>query len=115
MGQEWIIKALVSLGLKRTDVRVYLFLAKTGPQKAIDITEALKMHKQQLYRSLKNLQSKECAKATPEHPALFSATPPEKILEALIKSKMKEAQNIQRNKQELLSIWQSMTTDNPTN
>jgi sugar-specific transcriptional regulator TrmB len=115
MSQEWVIKALVDLGLKRTDVRVYLFLAKTGPQKARDITEALKMHKQQLYRSLKNLQSKECVKATPEHPALFSAVPPEKVLDTLIKSKMKEAQNIQRNKQELLSIWQSMTTDDSTN
>jgi len=114
MSQEWIIRTLASLGLKRTDVKVYLFLAKTGPQKARDTAEALKMHKQQLYRSLKNLQSKECVKATPEHPALFSAAPPEKVLDTLIKSKMKEAQNIQRNKQELLSIWQTMTANNGT-
>jgi hypothetical protein len=53
-------------------------------------------------------------KATPEHPALFSATPLEKILDALIKSKTEEAQSIQHSKQELLSIWQSMTIDDST-
>ncbi len=115
MSQEWVIKTLLDLGLKRTDVKVYLFLAKTGPQKARYTAKELKMHKQQLYRSLKSLQCKGCVKATLEHSALFSAVPPEKVLDTLIKSKMKEAQNIQHNKQELLSIWQSMTTDDSTN
>jgi sugar-specific transcriptional regulator TrmB len=114
MSQEWLIRALVGLGLKRTDAKVYLFLAKTGPQKARDITNALKMHKAEVYRSLKNLQCKDCVKATVEHSALFSATPLEKILDTLIKSKMEEAQNIQRDKQELLFIWQSMTINDST-
>jgi sugar-specific transcriptional regulator TrmB len=114
MSQEWLIRALVGLGLKRTDAKVYLFLAKTGPQKARDITTALKIHKQQLYPSLKNLQEKGFVYATLEHTALFSAIPLEKVLDALIKSKMEEAQNIEQNKDEILSIWQSITIDDST-
>jgi sugar-specific transcriptional regulator TrmB len=115
LNNERVLKALVNLGLSKTDAQVYVHLATMGPKKAKNIADTLRLHKQQLYRSLKNLQCKGCVKATLEHSALFSATPPEKILETLIKSKMKEAQNIQQNKQELLSIWQSMTTDDSTN
>jgi sugar-specific transcriptional regulator TrmB len=110
MSQEWVIRTLVGLGLKRTDAKVYLFLAKTGPQKARDITNALKMNKQQLYRSLKSLRSKGIASATTEHPARFSVIPLEKVLDLFVKAKMEEAQSIEQNKDELLFIWQSMTT-----
>lgn len=111
MSQEWIIRTLVGLGLKRTDAKVYLFLAKTGPQKARDITNALKIYKQQLYRSLKNLRAKGMVNATLEHPARFSAVSLEKALDLFIKAKREEAQNIEQNKDEILSIWQSITAD----
>ena len=105
-----MIRALVGFGLKRTDAQIYVFLAKTGPQKARDITTTLKMYKQQLYRSLKSLRAKGMVNATFEHPARFYAVSLEKVLDLFVRAKMEEAQSIQRNKQELLSIWQSMTT-----
>ena len=101
----------MELGLSKTDAEVYIFLATKGPQKARAIASQLDVYKQKLYRTLKTLQRKGMLTVTDEHPARFSAVSLEKILHALIQSKIEEALIIQRDKQELLSIWQSMITN----
>ncbi|MEJ2241895.1 MAG: helix-turn-helix domain-containing protein [Candidatus Bathyarchaeota archaeon] len=108
MSQEKVLQTLSNLGLTRLDIRVYIYLAKKGSQKAIEISKALKIQKQQLYRSLKKLQNKAIVSATLERPARFSAVPFEKVLDLFIKAKLKEAQNIQTEKNKLLSSWQSI-------
>jgi sugar-specific transcriptional regulator TrmB len=94
------------------DAQIYILLAKRGPQRATEIGKVLKMSKPQLYRSLKNLESKGVVSATLEHPAKFSALPFEKALDLLSKAQMKkaleEAQRIQENKDELLASWESL-------
>jgi sugar-specific transcriptional regulator TrmB len=95
------------------DAQVYIRLAKRGPQKALEVGKALRTSKPQLYRSLKNLESKGIVSATLEHPAKFSALPFEKALDLLAKTKMKkaleEAQQIQENKNEILANWQALS------
>ena len=98
----------MDLGLTQMDSKVYLFLAKRGLQKARDIAKPLKMNKQQLYRSLTNLQSKGIVSATLGHPARFSAVPFEKVLDLYVKTKMEDAQSIQQNKDKILSVWRSV-------
>jgi sugar-specific transcriptional regulator TrmB len=111
MSREWIIRTLVGIGLKRTDAQVYVFLAKTGPQKARNIASQMGMYKQQLYRSLKTLKSKGMVNATFERPACFSAVSLEKVLDQFIKARKEEAQRIEQNKSEILFSWQSMLTE----
>ncbi len=101
-------KALVNLGLSETDAEVYVFLAVDGPHRGKSIAEALNLYKQQLYRSLKNLQSKGMVTATPEHPAHFSAVPFEKIIEHIIEAKAEQAKALQKSREELLASWRSM-------
>ena len=108
MSQEPFVKTLVDLGLTNMDAQVYLFLAKKGPKKGRDIFNALKMNRQQLYRSLKSMQNKGIVSSTFERPARFSAVPFEKVLDMFIKAKMEETQRIQQNKAEILSNWQSV-------
>jgi sugar-specific transcriptional regulator TrmB len=103
-----VLKALVGLGLSEVEAEVYVFLAKTGPQKATSIAAALKMYEQQLSRSLKSLRGKGIVNATPEHPSQFSAIPFDKALDLLIKAHLREAQNIEQDKEEILAQWQSM-------
>jgi sugar-specific transcriptional regulator TrmB len=109
LSKEWMLKTLVKLGFTETDVKVYVYLATEGPRKASDITEALRIYKQQLYRSLKNLQSKGIINASPEYPARYSAVLFEKILDLLIEAKTEQQQALQKSKKELLSTWQSIT------
>jgi len=40
------------------DVEVYVYLAKKGPKEGRELADALRVTKQQLYPSLKNLQNK---------------------------------------------------------
>jgi sugar-specific transcriptional regulator TrmB len=108
VSQEKVLKTLSDLGLTRLDSKVYIYLAKKGPQKGRDIGKALKVQKPQLYRSLKNLQSKAIVSATLERPARFSAASFEKVLDLFIRTKLEEAQNIQTEKNKLISSWQTI-------
>ncbi|HLN46029.1 MAG TPA: helix-turn-helix domain-containing protein [Candidatus Sulfotelmatobacter sp.] len=111
MSQEQVVKTLLGFKLTRVDCKVYIYLAKRGPQKGYELSEKLGIQKQQLYRSLKNLQSKGIVNATLEHPAIFSAVSFDKVVDIFIKTKVAEAQRIQENKSEILSNWQTISID----
>ena len=108
MSQEEALKTLSDIGLKRLDSKIYIYLAKKGPKKGKEISKALKMQRQQVYQSLKFLQSKAVVTSTLERPARFSAVPFEKVLDLFIRAKLEEAQNIQQEKAKLLSNWQTI-------
>ena len=108
MSNDWILKTLVSLGLSEMDAEIYVYLAKNGPQTVKNATSSLKLHRQQLYRSLKNLQNKGIIVPSKERPARFSAVTFEKVLELFLKAKMEQQQNLQKNKAEILSTWHSL-------
>jgi sugar-specific transcriptional regulator TrmB len=97
----------VSLGIRRLDTEVYLHLATTGSKKGRELSNELRMNKQQLYRSLKNLRKKGLVKASPEHPALFTAVTIEDALNSFREVKLEEAQLIKEKKDELLSRWKA--------
>jgi sugar-specific transcriptional regulator TrmB len=103
---ELLIETLVELGLKPTDTQVYIFLAKKGPQRGKDLVNSLRITKQQLYPSLKNLEERCVVNSSNERPAVFSAVPIEQVLDALIKAKIKETQHMIQNKEAFLSKWQ---------
>jgi sugar-specific transcriptional regulator TrmB len=108
VSQEKLLKTLVDLGLKKLDAKVYIILSKTGPQRAKEIARLLRVSKQQLYPSLKNLRSKSLVNSTLERPARFAAVKFDKALDLFAKAKMEEAKNIQQKKGSLLSDWQSI-------
>lgn len=108
MSREWMLKTLVGLGLSQVEAEVYLFLTQAGLSRGREIAGALRLHKQQLYRSLKSLQCKGCAKTTLGHPARFFVVPLENVLDQFMKAKMGEAKDLQASREELLSTWHFM-------
>jgi sugar-specific transcriptional regulator TrmB len=106
LSAEEVLKKLVSLGLTRTEAKIYVYLAKRGAQKGRNIRKALRLTKQQLYPSLRNLQKKGIVSSTLEHPARFSAIPFEKVLDLFIRAKIEETKQLQQSKEEILSKWQ---------
>jgi sugar-specific transcriptional regulator TrmB len=110
-----MLRVLLSLGIRRLDAEVYLHLATKGPSKGRELSNELKMNRQQLYRSLKNLRKKGLVKASIEHPTLFTAVIIEDVLDSFIEAKLEEAQSIKEKKDELLSRWQSMINKNSSN
>ena len=102
-----MLKTLVNLGFKQSDSEVYVFLAEMGPQEGKAIADALKLPRQQLYRSLKNLQFRGMVSASPRQSARFSATPLEKVIDSLIEAKKEQALALQESKERLLSSWRT--------
>ena len=114
MSQEKVLKTLGDLGLTRIDSKIYIYLAKRGPQEGMDLANALKIRKQQLYHILKNLQIKGAVTVRLDDPAVFSAKAFEKMLALLIEANMEEARAIEENKEELFSSWWSMIKQDNT-
>jgi len=114
MNHEQLLKILVDLGIKRLDAEVYLYLATMGPKKGRAVSEELKINKTQVYRSLKELQSKGMVNSSSEYPACFSAVLFDKVSDLLVSSKKELIKALKASKEELLSSWRSLTEKNDT-
>ena len=110
MSLERVLKALTTLGLTQREAEVFVYLATKGPQRMANIANTLKLNKQQLQSTLKNLQSRKIVKATLEYSAQFSALPFETALDLLTEAKRKETRRIEDNKREILSHWRSISS-----
>ena len=114
MSLDRVLKTLQKLSLSRLDAEVYVFLAKRGPHKGLELANAMQITKQQLYPSLKNLKNKGVITASRERPALFSAIAFEKAVNLLVKIKIEQAEAIKETKKELLTSWRSINWQEQT-
>ena len=102
MSLERIFKTLVSLGLSKSDARVYMFLALDGPKKVTSIVENLKIGRNQICRILKKLQNKKIIVSSIKDENTYSALPFEEALELLIKTEKNQTNAIKEEKLILL-------------
>ena len=109
MNHEQLLRILVDLGIKRLDAEIYLYLATTGPKKGQAVSNELKISKTQVYRSLKELQSKGMVNSSSEYPASFSAVLFDKVSDLLVRTKKEQIKALKASKEELLSTWRSIT------
>jgi sugar-specific transcriptional regulator TrmB len=107
LSLERIVKLLDNFGFSKDDAEVYIYLAKKGPRREIDLSKALKLTEQKLNLILKNLQSKGIVTAAVEQSELFSALPFELVLDQLVKFDIEQASAITENRVELLASWRS--------
>ncbi len=101
-GQGRVNDILKSFELSDTDIQVYIFLAKKGPQREQELKNTLNLDRQKIHSSLWTLKRKSLITVTSEQYACFSATPFEKVLDMLTKLKIEEAVGIQQQKENLL-------------
>ena len=99
-------KTLREFGLNDKEVEVYVLLGKRGVLKGGDISKKLKIHRGQVYRTLKTLQKKGVVEATLENPTRFTAVPLKKVIESFVESKREEVALIEEKKKDLLSDWE---------
>ncbi|MEM3443070.1 MAG: helix-turn-helix domain-containing protein, partial [Candidatus Bathyarchaeia archaeon] len=99
---EIIEKALCRLGLSKNEIRVYIYLARTGEHKASEISEALSLHRTETYRILRDLEKKGLISSVFEKPLKFIATPFEKALDILIETKKMKISLLEKRKKSLV-------------
>lgn len=105
---EVIEKALHGLGLSKNEVKVYVYLARTGEHKASEISEALSLHRTETYRILRDLEKKGLISSVFEKPLKFIAAPFEKALDTLIETKKIKINLLEKRKENLVSLWLSL-------
>jgi len=107
-SMEIIEKALRGLGLSKNEVKVYVYLARTGEHKASEISEALSLHRTETYRILRDLEKRGLISSVFEKPLKFIATPFEKALDILIETKRMKLNLLEKKRQSLINIWLSL-------
>ncbi len=105
---EEIEKTLHKLGLSKNEIRVYIYLARTGMLKASDISEVISLHRTETYRILRDLEKRGLVSSVFEKPLKFVATPFEKTLDLLINSKKLRLQLLEKKKKDLVDLWGSL-------
>ena len=103
----------MDFGLTDRQVEIYLFLAKTGPYIASHLSTSLNIHRTEIYQILKELQKKGLVESTLEFPKRFTAIPFERALNLLIKAKKDEVEYLEKDKDRLLSMWESIEVRKP--
>jgi len=105
---ETIERCLHRLGLSKNEIRVYVYVARTGEHKASEISEALSLHRTETYRILRDLEKKGLVCSVFEKPLKFIATPFEKALDLLIETKKLKISLFEKRKDGLVDLWLSL-------
>lgn len=105
---DTIEDTLQKLGLSKNEIRVYLYLARSGMLKASEISEIISLHRTETYRILRDLEKTGLVSSVFEKPLKFVATPFEKALDILIKSKKLRLELLERKKRDLVDLWVSL-------
>jgi len=100
--------ALLKFGLSRNEIRVYIYLARSGIRKAREISDALSLHRTETYKILRDLEKRGLMSSVLEKPLKFTATPFEETIDTLIKAKKLKIQQLERRKKSLIGIWFSI-------
>jgi sugar-specific transcriptional regulator TrmB len=108
LGDETIRKVLRAFGATEKETEVYIFLAKHGALRSIEISKGIKAHKAEVYRILKSLQTKGLVESTLQFPTRFVAVSFEKVLDSFLKAKREEVDSIEKSKENLLKDWKNI-------
>ena len=98
-------KELVEFGLTPNESKVYIFLAKHGNKRAVEIAKSIHVPRTETYHLLSSLQNKGLVTATFQHPIKFSAVPFEKAIKILINIEKEQLRNFERKEKDLLDLW----------
>jgi len=103
-----IEKTFLQFDLSRNEIRVYLYLARSGVQKAREISDILSLHRTETYRILRDLEKRGLISCLLEKPLKFTAVPFEDAYDVLIKTKKLNVEILERKKKDLVDLWLSI-------
>jgi len=99
---------LKRFNLSKNEVRVYLYLARFGAQKALTIAQALDIHRTEVYKILNGLESQGLVKRILERPLRFMAVPLEKVLNNFIEDRRRRVLQLEKSRDLLLDVWRDL-------
>ncbi|MFQ5969034.1 MAG: TrmB family transcriptional regulator [Nitrososphaerales archaeon] len=99
---------LVKFGLTPNEAKVYIYLAKYGHKRAVEIAKSIHIPRTETYHLLSSLQNKGLVTATFQHPIKFNAVPFDKALNILIDIEKERLRTFETKEKDLLRLWGSI-------
>jgi sugar-specific transcriptional regulator TrmB len=112
LSLERVLKILESSGFASEEAKVYVYLAKCGPQTIKEITRGVRISEKKLIPVLSNLRDKGIVVSCLKLRTQFSALSIEKVLDIQVKRSVNQAKSIAEAKAELIACWQKMEKQN---
>lgn len=90
--------------LAPSEAALYVQLCVSGPSKVSDLSEALKVHRNEIYRAAERLGTRGLVRATAERPARFEAVDPDAAYDVELVGRMKAVDELRRSREEISSL-----------
>ncbi|MCW4007951.1 MAG: helix-turn-helix domain-containing protein [Candidatus Bathyarchaeota archaeon] len=103
-----IEETLSRFGLLKNEIRVYLYLARSGEKKASEIAEAIALHRTETYRILRDLEKKGIVFSVFAKPLKFTAVPLDKAIDMLVEAQKMKIKLLEKEKENLVELWLSI-------
>ena len=98
MSLDRVLRILEGFGISKADAEVYVYLAKRGPTRSVDLAVDFGKTQQQIYPILRRLNKKGVVKNSKSRQMLVSALAFEELLERYVKLNMEQAKIIEEAK-----------------
>jgi len=98
---------LRDFGLTKNESKIYIFLSKRGPKKALEISTEAKIPRTETYHLLSNLEAKGIVRPSIKKPTRFSAMTIEKAIEFILHNQQKKIDDLKILKYEMIVLWNS--------
>ena len=109
----WTI--LEKMGLTKKESEIYVYLAQSQhPRNGTDISNTLRIHKGEAYRTLKNLEAKGLVESTLDRPIIYSAISFEKVLDLYIATMREKALSLESEKEAIVAESRLEYSEQPT-
>lgn len=99
---------LTKFGLTKNQSKVFIYLGKHGPKKAVEVINALRMPRTETYFLLTQLQNKGVVTVEFSSPVVYSALPLDKAIFMLINSEKEKISMLE--KSEITDLWEAIPT-----
>ena len=98
---------LRDFGLTKIEAKIYVYLSKAGPQKAIEISRNEKIPRTETYHLLSNLELKGIVVPSIQKPTRFSAVEIKEAIESIIENQLKKIEELKILKNDMIDLWNS--------
>gem|GEM_PF-2411272 len=101
------------LGIAPEEAALYFHLCMAGPSKASDVSEALKIHRNEVYRTAERLGARGLVRMTDDHPARYAAVDLAQVFDETLEARLKAIETLRRTRVEIEALVGAMGGGRP--
>jgi len=98
-------EALAEFGLSSNQSKVYIFLGKSGPKTAPEVSKALQIPRTETYHLINTLQNRGIVTSEFCTPAKYSTLPIDQALTAIVSMEREKINSLSKQKKNIIDLW----------